>query len=96
MALFNQLLTAGLARASCISVTKCETIGTSGNYCVPDGAGLSSSGDCLLVKAPNVNLDISGNPFTGTGIAITGTGTGTSLHVYSNASHFTFFTGKGR
>lgn len=55
------------------------TIGRSGCYETTTGVAASGGGDCIMIAAPNVFLNL-------TGVTISGTGAGTGLHVKSKGA----------
>ncbi len=87
------LISQSVARAqSCAPVTKCELISTTGNYCVPADTLLTSTGgDCLVIAAPNVSLNLEDQAnFTG---SINGAGTGAGIRVMTRATSFSLRIG---
>src|SRR5689334_18195955 len=53
-----------LAQPPVVSVTSCGIIGKSGVYEV-DSLLTSSGGDCLIIRAPNVTLNLNSSVITG-------------------------------
>ncbi len=70
----------GIALGSCAPaptpITSCGTIGTSGSYALANN--LLASGDCVVIDAPNVTLDLRGFEIkgAGSGIGVQDTGHG--------------------
>jgi hypothetical protein len=56
---------AGAASAAPKSISSCKTIDDPGSYLVTKN--LTATGDCLIVAAPNVTLDLGGYVLTGNG-----------------------------
>jgi Right handed beta helix region len=65
------------------SISSCCRITRSGDYIVTQPL-TTSSGNCLVIAAPNVKLELRGNNLTGGGIS-----SGIGLHALSSAGHLT-------
>lgn len=73
------ILVPGVARAATpIPITACQSITTTGYYQVQNTLS-STGGDCLVIQAPYVTLNLNGN-------AISGSGTGAGIHVLDNTA----------
>jgi Right handed beta helix region len=85
-ALFAMLLIGGLCgRASAdTAVSSCQTLSAPGNYFLT--ANLSSVGDCLVIGADNVAIDLKGKTITGngTGSGITDGGIDRDVAIIAN------------
>ena len=64
------VLASSLAQAAPKTLNDCKTITDPGAYVV--GKNISASGDCFVIAADNVNLDLDG-------FVITGNGTGSAF-----------------
>jgi len=74
----GSILVPGAAKAaSPIPITACQSITATGYYQVQKALS-SAGGDCLVIQASNVTLDLNG-------YAISGAGTGAGIHVLATA-----------
>src|SRR6202022_4684803 len=74
----GSILVPGAAKAaSPIPITACQSITATGYYQVQKALS-SAGGDCLVIQASNVTLDLNGK-------AISGAGTGAGIHVLATA-----------
>ena len=74
----GSILVPGAAKAaSPIPITACQSITATGYYQVQNALS-SAGGDCLVIQASNVTLDLNG-------YAISGAGTGAGIHVLATA-----------
>ena len=85
-ALFTMLLIGGLcggARAA-TAVSTCQTLSAPGNYFLT--ANLTASGDCLVIGADNVGIDLKGKTIkgSGSGSAITDGGSTRNFAIIAN------------
>src|SRR5258708_29496292 len=66
-ALFAMLLIGGLcgSAGAQTAVSSCQTLSVPGNYFLTKN--LAASGDCLVIAAPNVAIDLKGKMITGNG-----------------------------
>src|SRR5258708_5375330 len=66
-ALFAMLLIGGLcgSAGAQTAVSSCQTLSVPGNYFLTKN--LTASGDCLVIAAPNVAIDLKGKMITGNG-----------------------------
>jgi hypothetical protein len=94
-ALFAMLLTCGLcARASAATaVSACGTLASPGNYFLTKN--LSATGDCLVIGADNVAIDLKGKTITGngSGSGITDGGIFRAVPIIANGRIRNFDTG---
>jgi hypothetical protein len=95
-ALFAIFLIVGLcARASAAStpVSSCGTLSQAGNYVLTKN--LTAIGDCLVIAAPNVAIDLNGKTVTGSGsgFGITDDGGVRNFSIIANGKIHNFNTG---
>ncbi len=79
--------------AASTPVSSCGTLSPAGNYVLTKN--LTASGDCLVIGAPNVAIDMNGKTITGdgTGSAITDDGIERDFPIISNGKIRNFETG---
>ena len=94
-ALFAMLLFGGFCghAGADTSVSACGTLSTPGNYVL--SANLTATGDCLVIAANNVAIDLKGKKITGdgTGAAVTDDGSARNFAVIANGTISNFATG---
>lgn len=77
-----------LAQLPITSVVSCTTITKAGNYEIDSALTAQKPGDCIVIKAANVTLNLNGMPINGNG------GAGAGVHVLSSAN-YAYIEGRG-
>lgn len=70
------------------SITSCQTITKAGNYEVDSTLTTDKPGDCLVIEASNVTINLNGMAINGSG------GAGAGVHVLSSAN-YAYIEGRG-
>jgi hypothetical protein len=69
------------------SIVDCQTIKSAGNYEIDSALTTQKPGDCLIIKAANVTVNLNGQ-------AINGSGAGAGVHVLSSVAN-AYIEGRG-